>query len=60
MEYTDEGDTPPHDENPSWDPSGLILKAHFQAAEANLGALLLAAASTRSTSTGTTISPDWA
>ena len=26
MQYTDEGDPVPHDENPSWDPSGLILK----------------------------------
>ncbi len=33
IEYSDEGDTPPHPENPSWDPSGLILKAHFQAAK---------------------------
>ncbi|MEX2168641.1 MAG: autotransporter-associated beta strand repeat-containing protein [Pirellulales bacterium] len=33
MEYTDEGDEPPHDENPSWDPSGVHLKAHFQAAK---------------------------
>ena len=33
MEYFDEGDTPPHDENPSWDPSGLVLKAHFQRAK---------------------------
>src|SRR5262245_10610137 len=33
MEYTDEGSTPPHPENPSWDPDGSILKAHFQAAK---------------------------
>lgn len=32
MTYTDEGDPVPHDENPSWDPAGLILKAHFQRA----------------------------
>jgi fibronectin-binding autotransporter adhesin len=29
MEYTDEGDPLPHDENPSWDPGGVILKQHF-------------------------------
>ena len=33
MEYTDEGDPVPHDENPSWDPAGLILKAHFNRAK---------------------------
>src|SRR3954447_23217519 len=33
MEYTNEGDPVPHDENPSWDPDGTILKAHFQAAK---------------------------
>jgi hypothetical protein len=33
MEYTDEGDTPPHPENPTWDPAGVILKAHFQEAK---------------------------
>nr|MBA3482859.1 hypothetical protein [Pirellulales bacterium] len=33
MEYTDEGDTEPHPENPTWDPAGVILKAHFQAAK---------------------------
>src|SRR5262245_41594803 len=33
MEYTDEGSTPPHPENPAWDPAGVILKAHFQAAK---------------------------
>jgi autotransporter-associated beta strand protein/T5SS/PEP-CTERM-associated repeat protein len=33
IEYTNEGDTVPHDENPSWDPDGTILKAHFQAAK---------------------------
>ena len=30
--YTAEGDDPPHDENPWWDPEGTILKAHFEAA----------------------------
>jgi autotransporter-associated beta strand protein len=34
MEYTDEGDTPPHPENPTWDPDGTILKNHFNAAKA--------------------------
>jgi hypothetical protein len=33
MEYTDEGDPVPHDENPSWDPAGLILKQHFNRAK---------------------------
>ena len=33
MEYTDEGDPVPHDENPVWDPAGVILKAHFQTAK---------------------------
>ncbi len=33
MTYTDEGSTPPHPENPTWDPAGVILKAHFQAAK---------------------------
>jgi autotransporter-associated beta strand protein len=32
--YFNEGDPVPHDENPSWDPDGTILKAHFQAAKA--------------------------
>ena len=41
MEYTDEGDTPPHDENPSWDPSGFILKVHFQRAKQIWEGLLL-------------------
>ena len=41
MEYTDEGDDPPHDENPSWDPSGIILKAHFQRAKQIWESLLL-------------------
>ena len=41
IEYTDEGDDPPHDENPSWDPSGLILKAHFQRAKQIWEGLLL-------------------
>lgn len=40
VEYTDEGDPIPHDENPSWDPSGLILKKHFAAAKAIWEALL--------------------
>src|SRR5262245_25199163 len=40
MEYTDEGDTPPHDENPEWDPDGTILKAHFNAAKAIWESLL--------------------
>jgi autotransporter-associated beta strand protein len=40
MEYTDEGDPVPHDENPSWDPAGVILKAHFQAAKQIWEALL--------------------
>ena len=33
MTYFNEGDPVPHDENPSWDPAGVILKAHFQAAK---------------------------
>ena len=33
MAYFNEGDPVPHDENPSWDPAGVILKAHFQAAK---------------------------
>jgi autotransporter-associated beta strand protein len=33
MTYTDEGDDPPHPENPTWDPAGVILKQHFQAAK---------------------------
>ncbi|MBA3483998.1 MAG: hypothetical protein H0T51_19515, partial [Pirellulales bacterium] len=33
MEYTDEGDTEPHPENPTWDSAGVILKAHFEAAK---------------------------
>ncbi len=33
MTYFNEGDPIPHDENPSWDPAGTILKAHFQAAK---------------------------
>jgi autotransporter-associated beta strand protein len=33
IEYSDEGDPAPHDENPSWDPAGVILKAHFQRAK---------------------------
>src|SRR4051794_17446766 len=33
MEYYNEGDPVPHDENPMWDPDGTILKAHFQAAK---------------------------
>jgi hypothetical protein len=33
MEYTDEGEPVPHDENPSWDPAGLILKQHFTRAK---------------------------
>ncbi len=33
IEYTDEGDPVPHDENPEWDPDGRILKRHFQAAK---------------------------
>ncbi|MEX2169584.1 MAG: autotransporter-associated beta strand repeat-containing protein [Pirellulales bacterium] len=41
IEYTDEGDEPPHDENPSWDPSGVILKAHFQRAKQIWESLLL-------------------
>lgn len=40
MEYTDEGDTPPHPENPSWDPDGTILKNHFNAAKAIWESLL--------------------
>ncbi|MEX2307462.1 MAG: autotransporter-associated beta strand repeat-containing protein [Pirellulales bacterium] len=34
MTYFNEGDPVPHDENPTWDPDGTILKAHFQAAKA--------------------------
>lgn len=33
MEYTDEGDPTPHDENPAWDPAGTILKSHFNRAK---------------------------
>src|SRR6186997_1559128 len=40
MEYTDEGSTPPHPENPAWDPAGVILKAHFQAAKSIWESLL--------------------
>jgi autotransporter-associated beta strand protein len=40
MEYTDEGDDPPHPENPSWDPDGTILKNHFNAAKAIWESLL--------------------
>jgi autotransporter-associated beta strand protein len=40
MEYTDEGDPVPHDENPAWDPDGTILKAHFNAAKAIWESLL--------------------
>jgi hypothetical protein len=40
MEYTDEGDPIPHDENPSWDPDGMILKQHFNAAKAIWEAIL--------------------
>jgi len=40
MEYTDEGDTPPHPENPDWDPDGTILKDHFNAAKAIWEALI--------------------
>ncbi len=42
IEYTDEGDTPPHDENPrSGDPDGMILTKHFQRAKAIWEGLLL-------------------
>ena len=40
MTYTDEGSPLPHPENPSWDPDGTILKAHFQAAKAIWESLL--------------------
>jgi hypothetical protein len=40
MEYTDEGDPTPHEENPSWDPDGTILKAHFNAAKSIWESLL--------------------
>lgn len=40
MEYYNEGDPVPHDENPSWDPDGTILKAHFQAAKSIWESLL--------------------
>ena len=33
MTYSNEGDPVPHDENPTWDPDGSILKNHFQAAK---------------------------
>src|SRR5262249_48319983 len=33
MTYSNEGDPVPHPENPTWDPDGTILKAHFQAAK---------------------------
>lgn len=33
MEYSDEGSPTPHPENPSWDPAGTILKAHFERAK---------------------------
>jgi hypothetical protein len=37
---SDEGDTPPHDENSVWDPDGSILKAHFERAKEIWEALL--------------------
>src|SRR5262249_40126149 len=40
MTYFNEGDPVPHDENPSWDPDGTILKAHFQAAKSIWESLL--------------------
>lgn len=40
MEYYNEGDPVPHDENPMWDPDGTILKAHFQAAKSIWESLL--------------------
>jgi len=40
MDYFNEGDPVPHDENPSWDPDGTILKAHFQVAKAIWESLL--------------------
>ena len=40
MTYFNEGDPIPHDENPSWDPDGSILKSHFQAAKAIWESLL--------------------
>src|SRR6476660_1883668 len=40
MEYYNEGDPVPHDENPMWDPDGSILKGHFQAAKAIWESLL--------------------
>lgn len=40
IEYTDEGNSVPHPENPSWDPDGTILKAHFQEAKQIWEALL--------------------
>jgi len=33
ISYTDEGSPTPHPENPSWDPAGTILKAHFAQAK---------------------------
>ena len=40
MAYYNEGDPVPHDENPSWDPDGTILKAHFQTAKSIWESLL--------------------
>lgn len=40
MEYYNEGDPVPHDENPMWDPDGTILKAHFQVAKSIWESLL--------------------
>jgi autotransporter-associated beta strand protein len=40
MEYTHDGSSPPHPESPTWDPAGVILKSHFQAAKSIWEALL--------------------
>src|SRR5262249_428310 len=40
MTYSNEGNPVPHDENPSWDPVGICLKAHFAAAKAIWESLL--------------------
>ena len=40
MEYSNEGDSVPHDENPLWDPAGVFLKSHFAAAKSIWESLL--------------------
>ena len=56
MSYFNEGDPIPHDENPTWDPAGTILKSHFQTAKAIWRTFCPAAAVTTLNSSGTTTS----